>query len=89
MQRSALNEADSIEALMRLEILSKTLVNHTTVPIMVDFGAGNFTDIGKTFTYKYESFVPTTTVVADSASNISVSLGLIFLIFNVFFATLR
>ena len=90
LQNKALQDADPIEALMKIEMLSKELVNHTTVPIMVDFGDGNFTDIDRTFTYKYEPFVPTvstTTHGAAVASNISVSFGLVILLLNVVFAT--
>ena len=65
----ASRDVDPIQALIDLEPISKALISHTTVPIMVDFGDGNFTDIGKNFTYKYEPFVPTTTVGNVSGSD--------------------
>ena len=69
LKNEALKSIDPVQALLKIEILSKSLVNHTTVPIMVDFGDGNFTDIGKTFTYKYDPLVPTTTSATTTTEN--------------------
>ena len=65
----ASQDDDPIQALIELETISKALISHTTVPIAVDFGDGNYTDIGKNFTYKYEPIVPTTTAVDDTGSS--------------------
>ena len=94
LQNEALKEADPIKALVELEAVSKALVNHTTVPIMIDFGDGNFNDIDKTFTYKYETFVPTSTFVpttttdkVGTASNNRFTFGLIVVLFTVLLVT--
>ena len=94
LQNEALKEADPIKALVELEAVSKALVNHITVPIMIDFGDGNFNDIDKTFTYKYETFVPTSTFVpttttdrVGTASNNRFTFGLIVVLFTVLLVT--
>ena len=76
----ASQDDDPFQALIQLESISKALVSYTTVPIMVDFGDGNFTDIGKNFTYKYEPIVPTTTVGSDALVNCQVSIKVIILL---------
>ena len=76
----ASQDHDPFQALIQLESISKALVSHTTVPIMVDFEDGNFTDIGKNFTYKYERIVPTTTVGSDALVNCQVSIKVIILL---------
>ena len=53
----AFEDGNHIQAVIQLEAISQALISHTTVPIMVDFGDGNYTDIGKNFTYKYEALV--------------------------------
>ena len=74
------SQNDPFQALIQLESISKALVSHTTVPIMVDFGDGNFTDIGKNFTYKYEPIIPTTTVGNDALVNCQVCIKVIILL---------
>ena len=90
LKKKALRSIDPIKSLQEIEIFSKSLVNQTTVSILVDFGDGNFTDIGKTFTYKYDSLVPTTTSATTTlagetgddgiASNVRCSFELILLL---------
>ena len=89
----ALEAVDPISALNKIESLSQALISHTTVPIMVDFGDGNYTDIGKNFTYKYDPIVMTTTVVTESGSGTIVdcreSLKVISLLLVAYYFTLR
>lgn len=66
MKQEALESADPIRALKQMEILSKALVADISVPILVDFGDGNYNELGVNFTYKHDLLVPTTTATTTT-----------------------